>query len=619
MATRPGEPTNLGKFFDYPQDATGTVAPYWLASSPGSGHLVRMTGACKRAFLATVEAVIERALVPANCDTTPDAQTDFRNMALDGTSNLNVLVGLGAWAQAQNRAGFGARLRRGCPKGDWDLLVSLVANLWSGAQVAIACGLVYAWQERMLVCGTDGFIDISHGNPGEWAAAMFPPFQLATWRSDYAALNGMLPKLRPWGDYSGGNVLSPIYWWPFSSLHNRGAPAYSPEDIFDAVLSESQLNGEPAPLVEGHEGNWFGSTVGAIVGNAKSARRSSSAWAVLQAMLANMRFTHLKFNYEITYTETCTTRTIVRVISMDVDGTIFATEVQDQEEEEELLGTTTDLRAVALSSLVEGLCYIGVYFYCEDSWVTDDNPLVRFSPPDNEMGWVNVGADIEDYLTFGPVHTDGARLTLQVEATTDVASVSAANGHQYPASGFVQYVDEYGQATFVDAETYAHDPMGETPIWTKYSVRGETVTGPNLTEPVRRHGEWLLNQLPTIQWPKIPACPSRMASLTTAFHNGWKMKYPDTPNVQVDGRDAYFPTRFKNDAVSDHMGWPISFDQTERAWKGGSGQDQGEVFAHGRMAFPGLDTSSFENTYYRINSAGEAMAAYKWRFKAMPA
>ena len=619
MAVRPGEPGQLGKFFNYPSDATGQVLPYWLASSPGSGHRVRMTGACKRAILATIEAVIERALVPANCDTTPSAQTDFRNMALGGTSNLNVLVGLGAWTNAQNRAGFGARMRRGCPKGDWDLLVSLVANLWSNSGTNNSCGHVYAWQERMLTCATNGFVEISSGNPGEWASAMQPPFQVATWRSDYAALNHMLPKLRPWGDYPGGNVSSPIYLWPFSSLQGLGAPAYSPEDIFGAVvLSESQLNGEPAPLVEGHEGNWFGSTFGAIVGNAKSARRSSSAWAVLQGMLANMRFTHLKFNYEITFTETRTTRTIERVISMDVDGTIFATEAQDQEEEE-LLGTTTDLRSVARSSLDEGLSYIGAQFYCEDSWVTADNPLVRFSPPDNDSGWMSVGTDIEDFLTFGPVHTDGARLTLQVDATTDVASVSAANGHQYPASGFEQYVDEYGRATFVDSETYAHDPMGETPIWTKYSIKGEAVTGPNLTGPVRSHGEWLLNQLPTISWPNIPACPSSMASLTRAFHNGWWMKYPATPNVQVGGRDAYFPTRFKNVAVLDHQGWPISFDQNERAWKGGSGQDQGEVFATGGMAFPGLDTSSFDNTYYKITSSGEAMAAYKWRFKAMPA
>ena len=616
MATRPGEPSQLGKFFDYPSDATGQVLPYWLASSPGNGHRVRMTGACKRAFLATIEAVIERALVPANCDTTPSAQTDFRNMALDGTSNLNVLVGLGAWAQAQNRAGFGARMVRGCPKVDWDLLVSLVANLWSRSGMGNSCGHVYAWQMEKFAYQTNGFIEIT-GQDYSVVDGWEQIFDISAWPADHASYILEPPTLRPWGPSPGGELSSLVFDWVYDALENLGAPVAPPFGTWNNdPFAESQLNGSPAPLVEGHEGNWFESSLW----NAKSARRSSSAWAVLQAMLANMRFTHLKFPYEITYTETLTTRTIVRVISMDENGDIFAAEIEDQEEEEELLGTTTDLHAVAQSSLVEGLSYIGVQFYCEDSWVTVDNPLVRFSPPDNDSGWVNVGADIEDYLTFGPVHTDGARLTLQVDVTTDVARVSAANDHHYPASGFVQYVDEYGQATFVDCETYAHDPMGETPIWTKYSVKGETVTGPDLTVPVRAHAGWLINQLPTtISWPNIPACPSSMPSLTRAFNNGWKAMYPATPNVQVDGRDAYFPTRFKNDAVFDHQGWPISFDQTERAWKGGSGQDQGEVFAHGRMAFPGLDTSSFDNTYYRINSAGEAMAAYKWRFKAMPA
>ena len=615
MATRPGEPTQLGKFFDYPPDATGQVLPYWLASSPGNGHRVRMTGACKRAFLATVEAVIERALVPANCDTTPSAQTDFRNMALDGTSNLNVLVGLGAWANAQNRAGLGARMVRGCPKGDWDLLVSLVSALWSSSGTDNSCGHVYAWQMEMFAYQTNGFIEERYGHlpMGDMNQVM----DVVSYFADESSLGTSVPSLKPWGEYPGGLLSSMVTDWVVDALTNLGAYVDTGSGNFD-YFAESQLNGSPAPLIEGHEGNWFGSTTGAIVGNAKTARRSSSAWAVLQAMLANMRFTHLKFPYEITYTETRTTRTIERVISMDENGDIFAAEIEDQEEEE-LLGTATDLRAVARSILVEGLSYIGVQFYCEDSWVTGDNPLVRFSPPDNEMGWVNVGADIEDYLTFGPVHTDGARLTLEVDATTDVDSVSAANGHQYPASGFVQYVDEYGQATFVDAETYAHDPMGENPIWTKYSVKGETVTGPNLETPVRRHGEWLINQLPTISWPNIPACPSSMASLTRAFRNGWWAQYTSTPNVQVDGRDAYFPTRFKNDAVLDHLGWPISFDQNERAWKGGSGQDQGEVFAFGSMAFPGLDVSAFNDTYYKINSAGEAMAAYTWRFKAMPA
>ena len=278
MATRPGEPSQLGKFFDYPSDATGQVLPYWLASSPGGGHRVRMTGACKKAFLATIEAVIERSLAPANCGTTPESSTDFKVIDLDA-NGMGALVNFRRWKTVADRAGLGARLKRGCPLEDWSALVSYVSFLWSGQVEGIACGEVYAWQTDMLSYATgwrsesDGHLDITD---------MTQLLDLCGYYADDDAFMDGVPSLRPWGLFPGGNMLTPVTDWVAGTLTALGANVDTGSGTA-LSFAEEQLTGSPAPLEEGHEGNWFGSSVSSMLGDA-SVRRSSSAWAVLQAM-----------------------------------------------------------------------------------------------------------------------------------------------------------------------------------------------------------------------------------------------------------------------------------------------------------------------------------------------
>lgn len=608
MATRPGEPSQLGKFFDYPSDATGQVLPYWLASSPGNGHRVRMDGACKRAFLATIEAIIERSLVPANCDAYPAANTDFKTIALN-VSGLYRLVDLGAWTAVANRSGLGARLKRGCPLDDWMLMVSLTCTLWSVVCASNPCGTVYAWQADMLDYETDGWVDDSDITD---AYCQDLSFNMA---DNSVAMGGQI-ELRLWGDYAGGAGGYPVAEWIVTALNSLGANVQTPS-LTPGGFADDELNGSPAPLERGHEGNWFGSSPGSLRGD-PTVRRSSSAWAVIQAMLANMRFTHLLFPYGVVYEITTTTRTVERIITMDDDGSIVV--VESNQTETTSAGTDRDLVASMSSDLYGGLSWLPVRFYCQDEWIDEDCPLVKFAFPGGD-GWYLIGSDLEQYLTFGDVHVGAAVLTLWRTATTGIDSVSAANGHSYPCAGFQAYVDQYGGATFVDAKSYYPGGIMSDMEWTKFSVRHEAVAGTDLTQPVRDHAGWLLNQLPTIAWPSIPENPGKLTGLTNRFWNGWKVLYPDTPNIQVDGRDAFFPVKFKNPTVVDHVGWIISHDQTERTWTGGSAMDgsQGEVFGTQVIAFPNFDPSAISTPYYKITPYNSAMAAYKWAFKAMPA
>lgn len=607
---RPAEPTSLGRFLAYPSGASGSVAPFWLASSPGSGHRVRMNAACKRAFLATIEAILERAVIPANCGTYPPNGVDFKTVQLDATY-ADALINLYPWNGTTYRAGIGAKLARGMPKDEWEHIVRFAAQLWAAPSKDIPCGTVYAWQERMLTCTTNGFVEILSGNPGEWASAMQPPFQVATWRSDYAALNGMLPQLRPWGDYPGGNVLSPIYLWPFSSLHDLGAPAYSPEDIFDAMLSESQLNGTPAPLVEGHDGNWFGSTSGAMIGSqsdAITARRSSAAWAVLQAMLANMYITHLAFPYSWWLNTVIVRRIVTRYVSMDEDGTVVVEEDVNGTFSESGMGNSA-VGAYSWKNRDSGLPTIQCVFSCLDEDAPDLAVTTR--PQD---GWRTIGSTLQQFLSFDSVTPGAATIEMAYEMTTGISSVDAANGYAYPAPGCREYVAAYGGVTFVDCEAFTSSAQNEQ-NYTRWCVMQET-GGYDLSNPVRDHLSRLLNRIPSWPFPSVAACPSTLPGDTRTFWNGWEVYYPDAPNIQVDGQPAYFPTRFRNVTFGTSGYIPISHDGADRVWK--SSEQYEVIFANAQHAFPDWDSLSYPDRTFWITNTGTAMAAHTWNFKAMP-
>lgn len=611
MATRPGEPGLLGKFFDYPQGATtGEVAPYWLASSPGSGHRVRMTGACKKAFLATIEAVIERALAPANCGTFPAADTNFKNIDLDANGMVS-LIAFTRWNTAADRSGLGARLVRGCPLGDWRALVGYVAGLWNSGSVSIPCGTVYAWQMEMLdyetggwKSETDGHLDITD---------MTQLLDLYGYYADEDAFLYGVPSIRPWGLFPGGNMLTPVTDWVARSLTALGANVDTGSGTAMA-FAEEQLNGSPAPLKAGHMGNWFDSSDGHMTGQSPSSRRSSSAWAVLQAMLANMRFTHLLFPYEVEYDAVLTTWTIIRIVEMDEYGDIVATEYRN-DESTSTSTTTTDLAAHTdwlLSG--SGTPYVEFAFYCEDVWIDENNPLVETTYPSDTDGWKHIGSSIMPYISIVNSYPASATLEIRRDDTTGIHSITAGNGQAYPSVGMQQYIDQYGGVTFIDAESHYSGPVSERLDWTKYSVRKEAGSS-DLSSSVRAHASWLMSQLPSTSWPSVPSCPGVLTNETDAFWNGWEVRYPATPNVQVGGVDAYFPTRIRNTAFVTDNGWPIEYNLVSRTWEG-SGD---AVLPPPGVAFPGLDLSNYGPKLFKITHSPHAMAAYKWQFKAMTA
>ena len=337
-------------------------------------------------------------------------------------------------------------------------------------------------------------------------------------------------------------------------------------------------------------------------------------------MLANMRFTHLLFPYDIDYDITTTTRTTTRTITMDDSWNIVVSEVVSDSTTTSGTSSNVLYKNLTCSGVSGGFAWIGVNFYCQDEDIDENNPLVKFSYPGGD-GWFATGSDLEDYLYFGDIHSGAAVLTLEIGGTTGVHSVSAANGYAYPADAFASYIGQYGNVTFIDRrDTYDSGNITDPPDTTEYRVHGEGGNR-NLSTPVAAHAAWLVNQLPSISFPTTPANPGTLGQATAQFWSGWKVRYPSSPNIQVNGLDAYFPIAFKNPTVIDHQGWPITHNTTDHDWKGGTGSDPnlGEVFGIPEMAFPNFDPTSVSTPLYRITNTSEAMAAYRWEFKAMPA
>ena len=596
MATRPTGSTTRGKYFAYPADAAGSVTPYWLASSPSANHRVRMTGACKAAFLATIEAAIERAVAPATYGNYPATGTDLKTVQLD-TTDVNTLVHLRAWTYAARRAGLGAKLVRGCPQEEWERLVQVVADLWNPAIKYTEAGNVYAWQVSALDYDTSGWVD-----EGDLMDA--GPPDLSFYVADESVAMGGSIELRLWGDYAGGAGGYTVAEWVANALislsANISTPSWTPGGFADY-----ELNGDPAPLAEGHEGNWFASTPSTMIGQSPSVRRSSSAWAVLQSMLANMRFTHLGFNYVHYFNCYRTTRAILRYVTMDdTTGDIVTVEESDTETTT-FENETSDVSVSTSKSFTEGTASRKVQFFCNDS----DAPALAVSvrPAD---GWSKLGRSLVPFLTFGTITTGGGLLELERLATTEISRITAGNMWSlYPAEGMETYIKARGKAHFIDREEYFE---GSHLQWTKYSVRGEDGYR-DLTVPVRFHAQWLLQQIPSMPFPNVPANPGTLRDATNDFWANWEVYYPATPNIQVNGQDAYFPTAFRNNTFAAPT--DIQITHVNNAWESGSQYEC--VFGRGQMAFPGLDQIDYGNKSYTITPYNEAMMGVEWDFKAM--
>ena len=594
--SRPAESTLLGRFFAYPSGVSGNVAPYWLASSPGSGYRVRMTGACKRAFLATIEAIMERAVIPANCDTRPPSDVDFKTVRLDSTY-ADVLIDLTPWDDPTCRAGIGAKLVRGMPKDEWERIVRFAARLWAPTPKGCACGTVYAWQVSALDYVTDGWIDDG------FTDAMCSDISFCV-ADDSSAQAGPIV-LRPWGDYRGPAGGCPVADWVAYTLQALGAPAQTPS-ITPGGYADYNLTGTPAPLQEGHAGNWFGSTPSSMVGGI-TARRSSSAWAVVQSMLADMYITHLEFPYSWWLDTVIVRRIVTRYVTMDEDGTVICSEDVNGTFSEAGGGSGT-VGAYSWKSRDAGAPKIQCAFRC-----LDEHAAALAVPLRPQDGWRTVGDALRSFLTLGSATPAAATVEMGYEMTTGTSAVYAAGGYEYPAPGCRDYLNAHGGVTFIDREAFTSSSEDERD-YTRWCARRESGSY-DLSVPVRSHLGILLGRVPTWPFPGVSQCPSTLPDDTSAFWDGWEVWYPDSPNIQINGQPAYFPTRVRNVTFGGSGSIPINHDDPNREWS--SGQYEA-IIANGEHAFPDWDGLSYPDRTYFITNNGTAMAAHIWNFRAMP-
>ena len=606
MSVHATTPTALGTFFAYPQDAAGTVEDYWRDAG---GTSVRMTGACKRAFLATIEALIERAVVPANFGSVPASEGALAGATYLTSSAPFSLVDLGPWSTGAGRDAIGALLSRGCPYRVWERMVSLVAGLFRTTGADIGSGQwvarVLMWQGALLDFTTSGFVtddDSAWYNffSRDWAGAA----------ADQSAQDTGASFNHPWGPYVGGvssDVVEAAVGELFSglmadiSVGGGSGNLLFMEDALNLSYDVIRTDGVSP-------GNWFSTSAASLVG-AVTLRRTSNAWGVLQAMLAQMRFTHLVFPFEIVWSHTEETREVQRVVGWDpVDMDWTCSETSD---------ATTTTTTYYTNQVIGKRGYgpaggvapsVELDFSVDNSDPDAMSVLARTAPPSNvgpDGPYSVVGRTILQHCVLVNSSAETWTKTASRLFQTDVDSAQPKIP-AYPATALVDYVDAYGHVHFADKLAYSNSTTEVS--WVKYCMRQEDGNA-DLSVPVGNHADWLAGQVPGVTLP--PISPFSQALFDAAVAEFWDnviAVYPTTPNATIDGVQMYYPTGFY----------------------GYSGQlqhialDPSDNYRKGRLSFGFSDVESVfpregaEVYAYEATVAGSAIAGYKWKFKAMP-
>lgn len=605
------EPTATGVFFDYPTDATGSVAPYWLASATGS--MVRMTGACKRAFLATIEAIVERAVAIANIGSSAVGVALKTSTFAPGTAPFSS-VDLDAWSTGTGRAALAAKFVRGCPFDEWGSIVLVAWRLWSGTTRTISfVGSVvtlYSWQAEMLDVDTEGFVE-----DGENGDDILCPqiYDMATTPSDDGMRDYATPTHAPWNTWHGlQENPSCVGNWLVTQLANLGRVRYYPAfpGIPRETMATDMLDSAPrhplALLADGHIGNWI--TVSGGTAAATSPRRSGAAWAVFQAMLANMRYTHLGFNWSADFHYTEEQREVRRVVTFNASDNTFA--ITDAGVYDSVVRDGVSSTLHSSSSCNEAFSACGVEFSLgipdadAEQFVVATRPwegFVEFDPRDYMLTLTDYAYGTGSVF-FDHDVTDGVR-----NAVADVPG-------EYPAHQFASYLDERGGVTFVD-RCEVPDPDVAMGSIVSHSVRGEAGSA-NLSVPVAAHCQWLIDQLATPRAYPTPSPVNNAAvqSAANAWWRGWKLHYPSSPNWPAVNPTKYFPDRVE---ASGNPGQqrPLRHDDSQGAWAASS---VGGYFGSFELAFPDYPYGWDNQDYMQITPGFEALAAYSWQFKAMP-
>ena len=612
-SARPAEPTATGAFFAYPADATGAVAGYWLAAG---GTRFRMTGACKRALLATFEAVIERAVAIANFADTMSGVSDIAgaNYATSTTPPF-CAIDLGAWASASARARLGGKLGRGCPEEEWSRLVTLAWKLWAAQVITLSYNGksfdLYPWQNELLSFETEGWIPDDDDHIMDITGA----FDMWSMACDNAYRDFTSPVYAPWGSFPGGRgSASAVSTWLGNQLISIGR---SPSHVYVIgsgqmyeTMAGSLLSGTPHPLgliADGKIGNWMGVANGAATQT--TVRRSGAEWAVLQAMLANMQFTHLGFGYSATYRYVLTTRTWTRVFSLDpttldfvlVDDRNSPSDIDDYYDVQNQLysGSTISNTSAQAGSLI-------VFGITKGS--QEEQDLILPAPPVDYL----LAIDGRDYVLYVNSYWPGAvSVSCSAYQTTSVVSVTSDAPVPYPAQVFESYVAERGGAMFVDQKESSYDDA------VSHSVKIEADTsGQGLLGAAAAHANWLLGE---VDPPRAFPDPDQIDALSVqrasdALWRSMKLIYPNAPNYPANdpNADRYFPI-----GITDQNGDAHYFTETSSAF-----ETDGAVnvtFGSLELAFPDSPFGWDDAEWFQIMAGTSAMAGYRWRFKAMPA
>lgn len=599
-------PTALGTFFTYPQDAVGDVTPYWRDAG---GEYVRMTAACRRAFLATIEALIERAVVPANFGDVPANVSALSSLTFNsGMNSPYSLIELGPWATPSGRAGIGPLLRRGLPYGVWTRLVTLVWNLFRATRREYMGYYVLSWQGGFLDFTTSGFIfadDIlwTGVDSQDWAGAF------AYSGAEFGG-EGEGPNVLPWGPFLGVSSGSAVNDEIQSMLDSLSSGIGIPSWTDGLYFVEEALDVSPDVMRKdgATPGNWFTQSAANPVGEV-TWRRSAAAWGVLQAMLAQMIYTHLSFGFVIAFEHTEETREVLREVAWDSDAMDWTcVEIDDA-----TTTTTTTLDNEIYNrrgyGVAGGIAPEVTLEFRVDNSSDDDLDVLALDDPPADVGpdgpYMVVGRTFLDFCIVISNSPQVWEKTAKRQHVTRVDGVRLGIA-DYPARALRGYVGEYGPVHFADSLSYSNASTHET--WAKYSLRPETGDA-DLEEPVNDHASWLMSQVPGVSLP--PISPFSLATFNAALSNYWNdftAVYPTTPNVTVNGVPKYFPIAFYGYSGTLQR---IQLDTTDNVWTGQIRLGYGNA----ESVFPVESAETYE---FRARCAPQAIAGYKWNFKAMP-
>ena len=599
----PSGSTTTGIYFKYP-NIQGAQSPtaYWLAAG---GRYVRMTPSCKKALLASFEAVMERAVAPANVGNSVSAEAillsaDIRPHGLSCMS----LIDLGAWSDMSARNELKDILVRGCPKEEWDNFVERTWDLWNSGEYFLNwsnsrnvtnTGHVMYWQEKLLNFTTDGWVPQAQEIYVPWI------YDIGTAAADSEVAAGDPQMWSPWGAYVGPEFPSGrVSQWLVDKLTDMGAnPNTGTPGMLTFLYNDGLFQTGTTymqTLSSGHLGNWTDGS------KSTSIRRSSTGWAMFQAMLANMRYTHLRFNFQVTYRNLQETRIVLRHFYFDPSDWKFHL-VQDTDYTGETLTySTNELHSGSSISRTEGS--LGARWEFQIPKGEEEEALVRDTPPAD----LTVSINAKNYCVDFKYELGGSNdVTLYRDTTTGVVSVDCSIKDEYPGIAFTGMAQPRN-VTFMDTKSNLISAMEYDYSYAVWKEGGST----QLSTPVRTHALKLINEIGAArQWPSIaPPNDSAVQAVGEQWWNLWKLVYPSTPNWPTGNPTKYFPYGLQNPT-----GQIEHWTEDNNMWT----CEHGGFFGNFEMAFPDYPFGWGNEQSQWIIQCAEALAGHQWTFKAMTA